>query len=139
LVKIFYVEDEPFLAKIVKETLESKGYGVTLVVDGSNAKEAFLANTFDVCVLDIMLPNKNGYEIAKDIRAVNSDIPILFLTAKDQTADVLKGFDAGGNDYIRKPFSMEELMARIENFVKLVRIKTSQKSIEEIRIGATGA
>lgn len=135
MVKIFYVEDEPFLAKIVKETLESKGYEVTLVSDGSEAKESFLDSTYDICVLDIMLPNKSGYDIAKDIREHNSDIPILFLTAKDQTADVIKGFNVGGNDYIRKPFSMEELMVRIENFVRLARVNSDNKKLSKIRIG----
>jgi len=135
LISIFYIEDEPFLAKIVKETLESKQYHVTLIADGSNAKEAFEASSYDICVLDIMVPNKNGYDIAKEIRSSNSQIPILFLTAKDQTADVLKGFEAGGNDYIRKPFSMEELIARIENFVRIAQIKAEQTSNEDIRLG----
>lgn len=137
MVKIFYVEDEPFLAKIVRETLETKGYQVTLVDDGSKANAKFRSDTFDICVLDIMLPNKSGYDIAKDIRLINEDIPILFLTAKDQTADVLKGFEAGGNDYIRKPFSMEELIARIENFVRLSNLKSNPDELKEIKIGET--
>lgn len=135
MVKVFYVEDEPFLAKIVQETLESKGYIVTLVTDGEKAEQAFYSNTFDICILDIMLPNKNGYEIAEDIRKSHPDIPILFLTAKDQTADVLKGFKSGGNDYIRKPFSMEELMARIDNFVQLAKLRQDQSMQEEYHIG----
>ncbi len=134
LTRIFYVEDEPFLAKIVKETLESKNYEVTLVSDGAMAMSTFENNSFDACILDIMLPNKNGYDIAKEIRTIDSQIPILFLTAKDQTADLIKGFDVGGNDYIRKPFSMVELFARIDNLIKLVKLKY-QSSEEEIKVG----
>ena len=135
MIKIFYVEDEPFLAKIVQETLESKGYLVTLVEDGAKAEQVFLSNSFDICILDIMLPNKNGFEIAKDIRISQPSIPILFLTAKDQTDDVIRGFESGGNDYIRKPFSMEELIARIENFVRLANINKDQASQETYNIG----
>ena len=134
MIRILYVEDEPFLAKIVKETLESKKYHVTLIEDGAHAIAAYKRDTFDVCVLDIMLPNKSGYEIAKEIRKLNTSIPILFLTAKDQTADVLRGFHSGCNDYIRKPFSMEELMVRINNLVALLKINSDTPS-ESISLG----
>ena len=80
LAKILYVEDEPFLAKIVKETLESKSYEVTLISDGAAAARTFQDGSFDICILDVMLPNKNGYDIAKDIRQFDTAIPILFLT-----------------------------------------------------------
>ena len=134
MAKILYVEDEPFLAKIVKETLESKSYHVILISDGAAAARTFQDGSFDICILDVMLPNKNGYDIAKDIRQFDTTIPILFLTAKDQTTDVLNGFKAGGNDYIKKPFSMEELIVRIENLFKLAQVK-SQKTTAEIKIG----
>ena len=134
MIRILYVEDEPFLAKIVKETLESKNYLVSLIEDGALALDAFKRDKFDVCVLDIMLPNQSGYEIAKAIRNLNTSIPILFLTAKDQTADVLKGFQSGCNDYIRKPFSMEELMVRIDNLISLLKIN-SDTPLESIRLG----
>jgi len=135
MLKIFYVEDEPFLAKIVKETLETKGYEVTLVTDGASASEVFLSDSYDICVLDVMLPNKNGFDVAKDIRKINVAIPILFLTAKDQTMDLLKGFEVGGNDYIRKPFSMEELIVRIENLVKMADLKSVGSANEAIKVG----
>lgn len=135
MLSIFYVEDEPFLAKIVKETLETNGYKVTLVSDGGAAEEIYSSDTFHVCILDIMLPNKSGYEIAKSIRKRDATIPILFLTAKDQTSDLLKGFEVGGNDYIRKPFSMEELMVRIQNLVKMVELQPTDMSSGEIYIG----
>ena len=116
--KILYVEDEIFLAKIVKESLESRGYEVLLEMDGGEAVARFNADPPDVCVLDIMLPNKDGFSIAEEIRAVNNGVPIIFLTAKTQTTDLVKGFHTGGNDYIRKPFSMEELIVRIENALR---------------------
>ncbi|MBN8788323.1 MAG: response regulator transcription factor [Terrimonas sp.] len=117
-VKILYVEDEMFLAKIVKESLESRDYEVLLEMDGGEAVQQFIAATPDICILDIMLPNKDGFTIAEEIRQINTAIPIIFLTAKTQTADLVKGFNLGGNDYIRKPFSMEELIVRIENALR---------------------
>jgi len=117
--KIFYVEDELFLAKIVKESLESRGFEVMMENDGGKAVAAFKRSQPDICVLDIMLPNKDGFAIADEIRELNEDIPIIFLTAKIQTEDVVKGFSLGGNDYIRKPFSMEELIVRIQNLLRI--------------------
>ena len=86
--------------------------------DGNKAVDTFQSTLPDVCVLDIMLPNKDGFMIAEEIRVLNKTVPILFLTAKTQTGDVVKGFSLGGNDYIRKPFSMEELIVRIENVLR---------------------
>src|SRR6266496_4474441 len=117
--KIFYVEDELFLAKIVKESLESRGFEVIMESDGGKAVAVFKKSQPDICVLDVMLPNKDGFEIADEIRDLNEEIPIIFLTAKTQTEDVVKGFTIGGNDYIRKPFSMEELIVRIQNLLRL--------------------
>jgi DNA-binding response OmpR family regulator len=116
--KVFYVEDELFLGKIVKESLESRGFEVVMESDGARATELFKKSSPDVCVLDVMLPNKDGFQIADEIRAINAVIPIIFLTAKTQTEDVVKGFTIGGNDYIRKPFSMEELIVRIQNLLR---------------------
>jgi DNA-binding response OmpR family regulator len=116
--KILYVEDEIFLAKIVSETLQSRGYDVVLESNGANALRQFDAAKPDVCVLDIMLPNKDGFTIADEIREKNNTIPIIFLSAKSDAKDVVNGFKMGGSDYIRKPFSMEELIARIENVLK---------------------
>lgn len=117
-IKILYVEDEIFLGKIVFETLSSRGFDVHMETDGDQVLKAFKNFVPDICVLDIMLPNKNGFELAADIRKQNEKIPIIFLTAKTQTDDVVKGFKLGGNDYIRKPFSMEELIVRIESALK---------------------
>lgn len=118
MIKVFYVEDELFLAKIVKESLESRGYEVIMESDGAKATEGFKKTKPDICVLDIMLPNKDGFAIADEIRELDEEVPIIFLTAKTQTEDVVKGFTLGGNDYIRKPFSMEELIVRIQNLLR---------------------
>lgn len=117
--KILYVEDEPFLGRIVKESLESRDFEVNMANDGAKAVDLFRKVAPDICVLDIMLPSKDGYSIAKNIRQVNPNVPIIFVTAKTQTEDLLKGFEAGGNDYLRKPFSMEELIVRVNNLLNL--------------------
>jgi DNA-binding response OmpR family regulator len=117
-IKVFYVEDELFLGKIVKESLESRGFEVIMESDGAKATSLFKKSTPDICVLDIMLPNKDGFAIADEIRDLDENIPIIFLTAKTQTEDVVKGFTLGANDYIRKPFSMEELIVRIQNLLR---------------------
>ncbi len=134
--KILYVEDEVLLAKIVKESLESRDYEVVLEIDGGDAVQQFTATSPDICVLDIMLPTKDGFTIAEEIRQINTSIPIIFLTAKTQTADLVKGFNLGGNDYIRKPFSMEELIVRIENALRNKEGNThNDVSQNEIHIG----
>ncbi|HEY0355838.1 MAG TPA: response regulator transcription factor [Flavisolibacter sp.] len=131
--KILYVEDEVFLAKILSETLEGRGYIVALESDGGKALDAFLKEKPDVCVLDIMLPNKDGFTIADEIREKDSDVPIIFLSAKSQTSDVVNGFRMGANDYIRKPFSIEELIVRIENVLKHKTL--AEEETEEMAIG----
>jgi len=132
--KILYVEDEPFLGRIVKESLESREFDVHMVTDGKDALNTFVKQKPDICVLDIMLPTKDGYSIAKEIRQVNPTAPIIFVTAKNQTEDVLKGFESGGNDYIRKPFSMEELIVRVNNLLQLTTQKVTRVS-ETFSIG----
>jgi DNA-binding response OmpR family regulator len=134
-VKILYVEDESFLGKIVKESLESRGYEIFMVEDGGKALALFHSSNPDICVLDVMLPNKDGFQIAEEIRAINDKVPILFLTAKSQTEDLVKGFKIGGNDYIRKPFSMEELIVRLENIVKYTGNNYNAEKKDIINIG----
>ncbi|MBS1653343.1 MAG: response regulator transcription factor [Bacteroidetes bacterium] len=133
--KIFYVEDELFLAKIVKESLESRGFEVIMENDGAKAMPAFKKATPDICVLDVMLPNKDGFAIADEIRSLNEDIPIIFLTAKTQTEDVVKGFSMGGNDYIRKPFSMEELIVRIQNLLRMKNEQPQKTNTDTVTLG----
>lgn len=133
-IKILYVEDEPFLGRIVKESLESRDFEVLMVNDGKLAQAVFEKNKTDICVLDVMLPSKDGYAIAKDIRQVSPGTPIIFVTAKNQTEDVLKGFESGGNDYLRKPFSMEELIVRVTNLLQLTQ-KSSKAPAADIVLG----
>jgi len=133
--KVFYVEDELFLARIVKESLESREFDVIMENDGAKAVDLFKKSQPDICVLDVMLPNKDGFEIADEIREINENIPIIFLTAKAQTEDVIKGFTLGGNDYIRKPFSMEELIIRIQNLLRLRKDGSKKINAESIRMG----
>ena len=132
--KILYVEDEPFLGSIVKESLETRGFAVRLVTDGKLVQASFEEMEPDICVLDVMLPNKDGYSISKSIREVRTNVPIIFVSAKIQTEDLLKGFESGGNDYLRKPFSMEELIARINNLLHLTQ-KTNSTTREITTIG----
>jgi DNA-binding response OmpR family regulator len=132
--RVLYVEDEPFLGKIVKESLESRNYEVNMIADGKSAEDFFKKIQHDICVLDIMLPSVDGYSIAESIRQIDPSVPIIFVTAKTQTEDVVKGFAVGGNDYLRKPFSIEELIIRIDNLLHLTKRLASSKSVN-VRIG----
>src|SRR5438477_11788324 len=133
--KVFYVEDELFLARIVKESLESRGFEVIMENDGAKAMDSFKKFKPDICVLDVMLPNKDGFTIADEIRELDEDISIIFLTAKTQTEDVVKGFTLGGNDYVRKPFSMEELIMRIQNLLRVKTDEAKKITTESVRLG----
>jgi len=134
-IKILYVEDELFLGKIVKESLESRGFEVVMEPDGSKVIPLFKKIQPDICILDVMLPNKDGFEIAEDMRDLNETVPILFVSAKTQTEDVVKGFTLGANDYIRKPFSMEELIVRIHNALRKKEESSSRISGDSVNIG----
>ena len=123
--KVLYVEDETFLAKIVKESLESRGFDVRWLADGNTLTREFEEFQPDVCVLDIMLPGKDGLQLAQDIKQMTDHVPIIFLTAKSQTQDVIDGFSSGGNDYLKKPFSMEELIVRINNLLSMTRSRAN--------------
>lgn len=129
--KILYVEDEPFLGRIVKESLESRSFEVRMIRDGAQALTAYRDFQPHVCVLDVMLPNRDGFSIGQEIRQENPEVPIMFLTAKNQTEDVLEGFRSGGNDYLRKPFSMEELIVRLQNLLQLSRRQAAAPSPNE--------
>lgn len=133
-IRILYVEDEPFLGRIVKESLESRAFDVHMVTHGKDAVQAYISIKPDISILDIMLPGKDGYTIAREIRQIDAASPIIFVTAKNETEDVLKGFDAGGNDYIRKPFSMEELIVRINNLLQLT-VHKGAKAPENVTLG----
>ena len=125
--RILVVEDDVNLGQILQEYLKLKGFITTLSTDGDAGLTAFYEGFYDLCLLDLMMPKKDGFSLAKDIRAVNADIPIIFLTAKTMKEDVLKGFRIGGDDYVTKPFSMEELLLRIH---AILRRSSSKKSAE---------
>jgi len=135
--KILYIEDEPYLGKIVKETLQNQGFDVEWRTDGAAVLGAFASFSPDICVLDIMLPNVDGYTLCEQIRKKHPALPIIFLTAKTETANLVKGFEAGGTDYIRKPFSMEELIVRIHNQLRFLEgVKSDMSSQpEEVVLG----
>jgi len=116
---ILYIEDEQPLGKIVSDTLEIEGYTVLWESDGANVLPHLSGFIPDICIIDIMLPGIDGYSLCRTIRGMLPGVPVIFLTAKSETSDLLRGFEAGGTDYIKKPFSIEELVARIENQLKL--------------------
>jgi len=131
-VKILLAEDEPSLGQIIKESLETRNFEVLLCENGEEAYQVYKTENPLLLVLDVMMPKKDGFTLAKEIRAENPEIPIIFLTAKSQTEDVVQGFNIGGNDYLKKPFSMEELIVRIN---ALLKRNSEELSLESILIG----
>jgi len=133
-IKILLVEDEPFLAKVTLESLEQKGYVVDHVVDGKKGYNSFLNGSFNLLILDVMLPNLDGFTLAKQVRKIDENIPILFLTAKTTTADLIEGYKSGGNDYLKKPFSLDELFLRVDELLRRNQ-QQSPAELESISIG----
>ncbi|PKW28464.1 response regulator transcription factor [Flavobacterium lindanitolerans] len=131
-IKIILAEDEPALAQIIKESLETRSFEVVLCKNGEEAFEAFSREKPELLVLDVMMPKKDGFTLAKEIRKLDKKTPIIFLTAKSQTQDVVDGFQLGGNDYLKKPFSMEELIIRIHALLGRIQL---EKNDENISIG----
>lgn len=131
-IKLLLAEDEISLAQIIKESLETRNFEVLVCHNGVEAFDCFINESPEILVLDVMMPKKDGFSLAEDIRKLDKTIPIIFLTAKSQTQDVVDGFTIGGNDYIRKPFSMEELIVRVNAL--LGRVST-EKNSELISIG----
>jgi DNA-binding response OmpR family regulator len=115
---ILLVEDDQNLGFVIQDALKRSGYNVHLCRDGKEGLKQFNEHTYDLCVLDVMLPSKDGFSLAEDIRLTNAEVPIVFLTAKSQTDDRIAGFKAGGDDYLTKPFSHEELILRIEAILR---------------------
>ena len=126
--KILLCEDDENLGMLLREYLQAKEYDVELCPDGEAGYRAFLKPKFDLCVLDVMMPKKDGFTLAGDIRAASPDVPIIFLTAKQLKEDILEGFKLGADDYITKPFSMEELVMRIEAILRRVKGKKNKES-----------
>lgn len=121
--KLFLCEDDENLGMLLREYLQAKGFDTDLYPDGEAGYRGFIREKYDLCVIDVMMPKKDGISLVKDIRGLNSDIPIIFLTAKNMKDDILDGFKAGADDYITKPFSMEELVLRIEAIFRRVKGK----------------
>tara|TARA_R110000868_G_scaffold28547_7_gene106978 strand:+ start:164 stop:847 length:684 start_codon:yes stop_codon:yes gene_type:complete len=132
LTTILLAEDEPALGLIIKESLETRNFKVLLCDNGEKAFEVYKNKSPKLLVLDVMMPKKDGFTLAKDIRTIDETIPIIFLTAKSQTQDVVEGFTIGGNDYLKKPFSMEELIVRINNLLNRTKV---QKTSDILQIG----
>lgn len=127
--KLLLAEDDENLGLLLKEYLIAKGYETDLYPNGVEAYDGFMAKPYQLCILDIMMPKKDGISLAKDIRLINADIPIIFLTAKNLKEDILEGFKTGADDYITKPFSMEELIMRIEAIMR--RISQDNKPVDQ--------
>ncbi len=137
MTKVFYIEDEPNLGKIINDTLKLQGFEVVWETDGAKVMDHFATFMPDVCVLDIMLPNVDGLSLCRQIKNRFPALPIIFLTAKIETEDLVIGFEAGGTDYMRKPFSIEELIVRIKNQIAIhgTSAPEPKESSEEIVIG----
>ena len=134
-IKILLVEDDTNLGFIISDQLKSDGYSVTLCTDGSEGFMRFNEEKFHLCIFDVMMPKKDGFSLAKDVRKINTEIPILFLTAKSMTEDKVEGFKAGGDDYLTKPFNVEELQLRISALLKRVNIISENEDVTLIQIG----
>ena len=119
--RILLAEDDESFGILLREYLQAKNFEVDLMGNGEKALRSFERNHYDICVFDVMMPVKDGFTLAKDVRMINSDIPIIFLTAKSLKEDVLEGFKIGADDYITKPFSMEELIFRLEAILRRTR------------------
>src|ERR1035438_4523183 len=127
--KVLLAEDDLSLGYVIKDNLTDAGYDVVLCPDGQVAIDKFDKNEFDICLLDIMMPNKDGFAVAKKIRQQSDLVPILFLTAKSLEEDRIKGFETSADDYITKPFSMQELLMRMEVFLRRTKKMHSEKTI----------
>ncbi|MDB0011761.1 response regulator transcription factor [Crocinitomicaceae bacterium] len=134
-VKILLVEDDTNLGYVIKDQLTSKGYTVDLCVDGEIALKTYKTDKFDLCILDVMMPKLDGFSLAKSIRVLNKNIPILFLSARSMTEDRIEGFKVGGDDYLTKPFSMEELQLRINSLLRRSNTTPSDTENELVQIG----
>ncbi|MFY0685940.1 MAG: response regulator transcription factor [Cyclobacteriaceae bacterium] len=134
--KLLIVEDDPNLGQILAEYLNLKGFNAILRQDGEEGLKAFYEDTYDLCIFDLMMPKKDGFTLATEIRQVNTEIPIVFLTAKSMKEDVIKGFKIGADDYITKPFSMEELLLRINAILKRSKSEEKEAFPKEFSIGS---
>lgn len=132
--RILLCEDEESLGMLVREYLQGKGYDAELYLDGEAGYKAFMKGKYDICLLDVMMPKMDGFTLAREIRIVNSEVPIIFLTAKNLKDDILEGFKLGADDYLTKPFSMDELVYRMEAILRRVKGK-NQRAVTRYQLG----
>jgi DNA-binding response OmpR family regulator len=135
-IKILLVEDDPSLGFVIQDTLSAAGYMVHLSRDGKEGLKQFNSHPYDLCILDVMMPKKGGFELARDIRKINQQVPIVFLTAKSMTQDKVEGFRSGGDDYITKPFSNEEFLLRLEAILRRNNLANGNGKTEGFKIGS---
>ena len=133
--RILLCEDDPNLGSLLREYLVAKDYEVDLMPDGELGYQAFVENEYDLCIFDVMMPNKDGFTLASDIRKKDTKVPIIFLTVKALKQDIMEGFKIGADDYITKPFSMEELLFRIEAIMRRVNMQKLQLGTTEYKFG----
>lgn len=133
---ILLVEDDPNLGQLVQEYLTMKGYATDRATDGNQGMQQFMAAHYDLCIFDVMMPKKDGFTLAKEVRMAGRDVPIIFLTAKSMQEDTIQGFRAGADDYITKPFSMEELLLRIQAILRRYQRSTDVAEPTTYRIGS---
>jgi two-component system OmpR family response regulator len=133
--RILLAEDDENLGSLLREYLQAKSYDTHWLTDGEKAYKSFKKNKYEICILDIMMPVKDGFTLAREIRIIDPEVPIIFLTAKSMKDDVLEGFSIGADDYITKPFSMEELLFRIEAILRRTQGKGSHNKQSKFTIG----
>jgi DNA-binding response OmpR family regulator len=131
--RVLLAEDDDSLGMLMKDFLLAKGFEVELCVNGKKAFDTFSKKNFDLCILDVMMPEKDGFTVAKEIRMTNKHIPIIFLTAKSMKEDIIEGFNKGGDDYITKPFNTEELLVRINAVMR--RSRPANEGADEFQVG----
>ncbi|MDD2983604.1 MAG: response regulator transcription factor [Crocinitomicaceae bacterium] len=133
--KILLAEDDTSLGFVIADQLRAEGYQVTLCSNGMDAYQRFNDEAFNLCILDVMMPKKDGFTLAKDIRKIDKEIPIIFLTAKSMTEDKVEGFNSGGDDYLTKPFSFDELNVRIKSLLRRLNIDDQPQEETVIQLG----
>ncbi|QHV95480.1 response regulator transcription factor [Spirosoma endbachense] len=133
---ILLVEDDPNLGQLVQEYLIMKGYPTDRVTDGNQGLQKFMAGTYDLCIFDVMMPKKDGFTLAKEVRMAQREVPIIFLTAKSMQEDTIQGFKVGADDYVTKPFSMEELLLRIQAILRRYQRLTDATEPTTYKIGS---
>ncbi len=133
--KILLAEDDTSLGFVIADQLRAEGYQVTLCSNGMDAYQRFNDESYHLCVLDVMMPKKDGFMLAKDIRKIDKEIPIIFLTAKSMTEDKVEGFNSGGDDYLTKPFSFDELNVRIKSLLRRFNIEEQTQDESIVQLG----